>query len=243
MRGRYSSGGLLLLAIALIASASTPIVTAESPQSTNYQLDETTVGSGGLIQSSSTNFKTSNAVNDLAVGNATSANFQVEAGSQTTHDPTLSFDIQNMDVNFGKFSASTPAVSSATFSVKNYTSYGYVVQLVGNAPTNGTHVINPLGSTTASLPGTEQFGVNLVANTSPQSIGANPQNGAFGFGEIAPSYSTANMFRYVSGETIALAPKSSGETLYTLSYLVNVDNLTPGGIYTSNQTLIVTGRY
>lgn len=95
----------------------------------------------------------------------------------------------------------------------------------------------------SSHPGTEQFGINLVANTSPASFGANPNNGDFGFGSVAENYNVANQFRYVSGDTIAKAEKSSGETTYTISYLVNVTGLTPGGSYASNQTLVVTGTY
>ena len=218
-------------------------VSAVAPQSNNYRFDESTVGSGGLIQSSSANFQGSNASGDLAIGNSASENFQVESGSQTTNDPTLKFAINTADANFGSFSASAPTVATATFSVANYTSYGYVVQIVGTPPTNGSHVIDPLPIAATSQTGIEQFGVNLVANTLPVSVGANPNNGQFGFGEAAPNYDTSNSYRYVSGDTIAKAPKSSGLTTYTLSYLVNVDSLTPGGQYTSDQTLIVTGTY
>jgi hypothetical protein len=85
--------------------------------------------------------------------------------------------------------------------------------------------------------------MNLVANTSPISFGANPDHGQFGFGSASTNYGTANNFRFVNGETIASAPKSSGQTIYTISYLVNVNSLTPGGNYTSSQTLICTGTF
>ena len=104
-----------------------------------------------------------------------------------------------------------------------------------------------MGANGSSQPGTEQFGINLVANTVPSSLGANPNNGTppddFGFGEAAPNYDTPNSYRFVSGDTVAFAPKESGETEYTISYLANVAALTPGGIYKTNQTLIVTGTY
>lgn len=219
------------------------VAPSQALQSPSYRFDESTVGSGGLVQSSSANFQSRTATGDLAVGEATSENFQIETGTNTTNDPTLSFSLQDVDVNFGNFTASGPTVTTASFSVKNYTSYGYVVQLVGTPPTNGEHVIEPMETTDASQPGIEQFGVNLVANTLPVSVGANPDNDEFGFGEAAPNYATSNQYRYVSGETVAKAPKSSGETIYTLSYLVNVGSLTPGGKYTSDQTLIVTGTY
>lgn len=211
--------------------------------SPNYQLDESSIGAGGLNQSSSENYRASNSTNELAVGSAASENYQIDAGSQTTPDPTLTFTIDSLDVNFGKFSASTAATTTATFSVTNHTSYGYVVQVVGTPPTNGDHSIAAMTQTGDPQTGIEQFGINIVANTLPTSVGANPENGEFGFGEASPNYGTSNKYRFNSGETVALAPKSSGKTIYTLSYLVNVDNLTPGGTYTSNQTLIVTGTY
>lgn len=234
-------GIAILLAGASISLAS--VSHASTSKSTNYQIDESTIGGGGINQSSSTNFRASNATNDLAVGSAASENFQVESGSQTTHDPTLSFNIDAVDINFGNFSAGAPAVTTAKFSVSNYTSYGYVVQIVGTPPTNGDHTIAALDEKTTSEVGIEQFGINLVANTSPSSVGANPKNGETGHGIASPNYGESNKFRFKSGETIAYAPKSSGETIYTMTYLVNVDTLTPGGQYVGNQTLIVTGTY
>lgn len=229
----------------LVAIALYPVYLAHAvdPQSAHYTLDESTLGSGGLIQSSSQSYSGSSAVGDVAIGNSASGNYQIDAGSKTTNDPTLSFVINGGTSNLGNFTASGAATATATFSVSNYTSYGYVVQIVGNPPKNGDHTITPMATTDQSKPGIEQFGINLVANTEPTTVGANPDNGQFGFGKAAPNYGTADKYRYVSGETIALAPKSSGKTVYTISYLVNVASLTPGGKYTSNQTLIVTGTY
>jgi hypothetical protein len=220
-----------------------PLSAYAGPQSSNYKFDESSIGSGGLVQSSSASYKGDDSLSDLAVGTAASTNYQIQSGSVTTSDPALSFAITSGAINFGDFSATVAATTTATFSVLNYTSYGYVVQIAGSAPTNGSYTIPALATTSASTTGVEQFGINLVANTSPASVGANPNNGSFGFGVASGNYGTANQFRYVSGETIATAPKSSGITTYTISFLVNVKPLTPGGQYTSNQTLIVTGTY
>ena len=40
-----------------------------------------------------------------------------------------------------------------------------------------------------------------------------------------------------------MAGKSSGITNYTITYLLNVAGLTPGGEYRSDQTLVVLGTY
>ena len=219
------------------------IAAAETMSSPNLHIDESSVGDSGLLQGSSQNYQINSSLGDTGVGNSASSNFQVEAGSQTTNDPALSFQVNNESINFGDFSPTQASVTTSTFQVSNYTSYGYVVQIIGNPPISASHTISAMSTTGPSQVGTEQFGINLVANTSPSSVGANPDHGQFGFGSAATNYNTANNYRYVSGETIATAPKSSGVTLYTISYLVNVSSRTPGGRYISNQTLVCTGTY
>lgn len=216
---------------------------AETLSSNNYRFDESSLGAGGLNQSTSPNYQSSSTLGDLAIGNSASSNFQVDAGSKTTNDPTLSFAINNASANFGNFSATATATATATFSISNYTSYGYVVQIAGEPPRNGSQVITALPTETSPVAGTKQFGINLVANTIPTSVGANPNHGLFGVGDAAPNYATPNKYRYVSGETIATSPASSGVTTYTMTYMVNVESLMIGGQYTANQTLIVTGTY
>jgi hypothetical protein len=212
-------------------------------QSPHYHFDESAIGNGGLIQSTSTNYQISEILGDPAIGNTASANYQIEAGSKTTDEPALSFSIISPTPSFGSFSPSTAATATATFSVSDYTSYGYVVQVAGNSLANGSHTITAMSTTGSSVTGTEQFGINLVANTSPASVGANPDHGQFGFGNAATNYNTSNQYRYVSGETIAVGPKSSGVTIYTITYIVNVSSLTPGGQYSTNQVLVCTGTY
>lgn len=237
-----------LLGLLLIAAAfATPVAATDFPASTNYRFDETSIGTTNNLESSSANFRDQSGAGDTAVGGSSSTNFQTQTGSDTSHAPNLTFTVNTSGANFGTFSPTTASTATATFSVINYTSYGYVVQIVGNPPSYGTNQIDAMSANATSQPGTEQFGINLVANTSPVSFGANLDNGTspndFGYGQVATNYAVPNQFRYVPGETIALAPKSSGKTDYTISYIVNVTNLTPGGIYNTDQTLIVTGTY
>lgn len=232
-----------LLIVVGCATAATQRVSAETLSSSNFKFTDTALGSGGLINSASANYKGLDTIGDLSVGTTASTNFQIATGHTTTNDPNLSFIVNGGAINFPAFSAATAATTTVTFSVLNYTSYGYVVQLAGSPPTNGATTITPLATNASSTTGTSQFGVNLVANTLPISVGANPNNGGFGFGLASTNYNTPNSYRYVSGETVAQAPKSSGVTTYTMTYLVNVPALTPGGQYTTDQTLIVTGTY
>jgi hypothetical protein len=230
---------ILLGCVAVLAQP----VSAGPSTSTNYRFNESTVGAGGLIQSSSANYQGRDSIGDVSIGNAASSSYQINAGSTTTNDPSLSFSIASGAINFGDFTAANATTTTASFTVLNYTTYGYIVQIIGGAPHNGATTLTAMPTTDVSIPGTSQFGINLVANTSPVSVGANPNNGQFGFGVANPNYAVPNQYRYVEGETIAQATRDSGLTTYTISYLVNVEALTPGGKFTSDQTLIVTGTY
>jgi len=231
-------GGIFVATLFVVSTASAQLI-----QSNNYKLDESTVGTSGLINSGSANFGINEATGDLGVGLSTSDNYQLQAGSKTDPSPVLAFAINNMASNFGIFTASAPSVATASFSVMNYTSYGYTVQIIGNTPTNGAHSIEAMSTLDSSQVGKEQFGLNLVANTSPASVGANPDNGQFGYGTVVGNYSTPNKYYFASGDTIAQSPKSSGVTNYTITYLVNVEGMTPGGQYRSDQTLVVLATF
>lgn len=224
----------------LLAAASAE---AQSLQSAHYRFDETSIGSGGLIRASSGDYQVGVALGDTAIGTATSPNYQVEAGSKTTNDPALSFIIDNGNANFGSFSPTATATAMSTFSVSNYTSYGYIVQVSGAPPKYSNHTIAAMATAGAPQTGTEQFGINLVANTVPGALGADPNHGQFGVGTAAPNYATPNKYRFVDGDTIAIGPKSSGLTTYTISYVVDVSSLTPGGQYKDNLSLICVGTF
>lgn len=246
-----SLGRLLALisCAAIIAGLAVGVTYADAPlQSAHYQLEESSLGNGGLIQSGSANYQSSEAIGSAAVGNSSSANYQIEAGSKTSKDPALSFGVTNAIASFGNFSADTTATATAQFTVSDYTSFGYAVQIIGDPPSYNGHTITPMGTDADGGPqspqiGTDQFGINMVANTIPKNFGANPDQGQFGAGVAATNYNTANKYRYVNGETIATAPKSSGVTVFTISYIVNVDHLDPGGAYTSAQSVVCTGTF
>lgn len=247
-------GRLAALFIVVVSSGSIfiGIAYADSSQSAHYQFVNSDLGGGGLIQASSPSFKSVESTDNFASsgsGNTSSASYTVAAGSQTPHDPALSVAITNGAATFNTlFSPTTTATATAQFSVIDYTSYGYAVQIVGGTPSNGTHAIpamnNGSGGPTSPALGFEQFGLNLVKNTAPN-VGADPDYGQFGAttAKPEPNYDTANKFLYSAGDSIASSPKSSGQITYTISYMVDVGDMTPGGQYTSNQSIICTGTY
>lgn len=220
-----------------------PSINVQASESANYELYETSIGTSDPVDVQSTTYGITSATGDLAVGNSSSSNFQINAGSKTSPDPVLSFGVDASGADFGLFSPTQAATTTVSFTVKDYTTYGYIVQIIGDGPTNNSHTIAPMATQAASQVGTEQFGINLVANTNPESVGANLDNGQFGNGGVESGYDTANQYKYIDGDIIASAPGDSGETTYTITYIANVGPLTPGGVYNISQTLVATATY
>lgn len=215
--------------------------------SSHYQIQEDFVGGGGGTNAASSGFQASDSLGGGAgVGDAAATSQKIQTGATTTNDPSLSFVVNTPTVALGTLTTGATQTSTATFSVLNYTSYGYSVSVIGSPPSNGAHTLSAPSSPVASATGTEQFGINLAANTLPTNFGAAPSqvpNTTFSFGAAASGYNTANVYKYVSGNTIALAAKSSGQTTYTISYIANISIGTQGGSYSGNQTLVVVGTY
>lgn len=214
--------------------------------SPSYEIQEDTFSSGGNVQSASPNYQERDAIGNLGVGNSNSPNDQIESGYITTNDPTLQFIVNTPSINLGSLSVGATATGTASFSVKNYVSSGYIVTITGSPPTNSGHTLTPLATPTAATAGTEQFGINLVANTSPTIFGANPiqvPTSSFSFGQAVSGYNTPNVYKYSSGDTIAESIKQSGQTDYTMSMIANIDTLTPGGQYLTVLNLVVIGTY
>lgn len=243
----------LLVGLFIVAVCSLELmglkVSAGSSYSSSYVLQETALGGIGyqgsqLAIPESTNYQLGQSSGGiLGFGTSADSTLQIKAGHTTTGFPALSFATISPDVNFGSFSPTTTAIATASFEVSNYTSYGYVVEIIGNPPSFNGHTISAMSTTGTSQAGIEQFGINLVANTSPVTFGANPNHGQFGYGSATSNYSTPNNYRYVSTDNIASAPQTSGLTIYTISYIVNVSSLTTAGPYTGGQTIICTATF
>ena len=222
--------------VALLVWAS-PVTLAQS-SSSHYKVEESFFGTGGELDASSTHYKAKQSIGETAVGNAKSQNYQFQAGFNTTDTPLLELAVDGGEYDMGFIDASKTGSAVATFSVRNYLSSGYVIQLNGNAPsltsTSGTpHTLPGMNPAAEPEAGTEQFGVNLVDNGNPD-IGADvaqiPDN-TYSFGSPVAGYDTANFFKFVDGDIIAFSPKSSGQTNYSLSMIANVARNTPAGQY------------
>lgn len=220
--------------------------TVPQAASSSYGVNEVFFGSGGSLHDCSASYCAKTSLGETVVGNTSSTNYQAQGGFNTDRQPYLQFVVSNTNVDIGTLSSSSTKTATATFSVKSYLASGYIVKQTSPGPTNGSYVIAGLSTPTASAAGTEQFGINLVANTSPTTFGAAPAqapDSTFSHGQVAAGYNTANLFKHVTGDTIAYSDVSSGTTNYTISYIFNVSNLTAGGTYTLRHVLVATSTF
>ena len=256
--------GALLLPLwanSMIASACTG---GQQTCSSGYGVSEAFFGTGGQLcdpndladSAHSATYCAKTAAGETGVGSTASGNaYQAQAGFNTNRDPSLTVvvndsqcaDFGSASKSLGVLSAASASFTSVNFSVKSYLAGGYTVQTVGQAPTytsGSSHTLATMSGGT-STPGTEQFGINLVANTTP-AVGNNVQqlpDTTFGFGQAVSGYNTANHFRYNDGDQIASSAKSSGTTCYDISYLFNISNTTPAGMYAFNQSIVATSTF
>ena len=221
-------------------------VLAATTASPNYQVNEVFFGSGGSLNSCSTSFCTKQSAGEATVGRTSSPNFQAQGGFNTERQPYIEFTVGTTNVDLGTLSPTTTKTATATFSVKSYLAHGYVVVNASGPPTNSSYTMQSIAVPSASAAGTEQFGINLVANTSPVTFGANPTQGpdsSFGYGQATAAYSSPNLYKYATGDVIAQSLLSTSYTNYTISYIFNISNVTPGGSYLLQHDLVATATF
>jgi hypothetical protein len=234
----------LLLFGALIALGLPAIALAAQTSSTNYQVNEAFFGSGGELNACSSQYCSKQSAGDLAVGQTASSNFQAQAGFNTDRNAFIEIKVNATNINLGTLTTNSTATAQASFSVKSYLSHGYTVVTASDPPTNNSYQMAPITTLESPITGKEQFGINLVANSN--SLGADPvqsPDNTFAYGSINTEYATPDFFHYQKGETVAHSDKSSSDTTYTISYIFNISNVTPGGGYVFHHVLVATATF
>jgi len=135
--------------------------------------------------------------------------------------------------DFGELSESRTATATNQFAVATNDFSGYNVFFDGSTLAAGNSVVNPMTSLAASSTGTSQFGLNLRSNSSP-SVGANVSGN--GTGRVAGDYNTPNRFIFGKGDLIARSTLASDFNRYTASFIVNVPEDQPAGVYATTVT-------
>lgn len=237
--------GLFLFISVLVGFSATVFAQHVSP---SYQVEETQFGAGGELDASSPSYKAQSSLGSLGVDPTTGTLYKAYSGFLTPNEPFLEMTVTTSLVNLGTLDTATAKTGTANFSVRAYTNSGYTVTTVSSPPTAaGGFTLSPMTSQGASAAGTEQFGINLRANTSPATFGADPSpqpDSSFADGQAATGYSTVNQYKYNTGDVIANSNTSGwGLTIFTISYIANINSITEAGSYSMDHDLVVIPVY
>jgi hypothetical protein len=116
---------------------------------------------------------------------------------------------------------------------------GYSMWVTGGTMTSGNNTI-PAMSGDPSQQGVGQFGINLRANSDP--IIGQEVSGP-GSASVDPAYAVQNQYRYQPGGTLASVNAPDDYRKYTVSYIVNVADGQPGGVYSTTLTYICLANF
>jgi len=143
-------------------------------------------------------------------------------------------------VNLGTLSPLAARAGQSQLSGGTNSINGYAVYILGSTLTSGNDTIPALSSPTPSCPGNSQFGINLRANTNP-AVGSDPA----GPGSTAPTanYNLPNLFMLNSGDAIVTDNLPSDYKRMTVSYMANINNSQPPGVYNTTFTYVAIAQF
>lgn len=154
---------------------------------------------------------------------------------------SITFSLGATSVPLGTLSVSAVTSGSHTFTLATNGTSGAVLTVSGSTLTSGANTITAMSTAAASSVGSSQFGINLKLNTTP-AVGAEC-SGTAPIAAAATGYSTANSFKFVTGDTIASAANAINTTTCTISYIANIAGTTAAGSYTTTLTYIATATF
>lgn len=143
-------------------------------------------------------------------------------------------------VNFGNLKPNTTATATTQLLAATNAKSGYAIRVSGTTLTSGNNIIQAMTNTDVSRPGTNQFGMNLATNATPQ-LGSAPVGG--GSGKAASGYNKANFYRFMPGEVIASTKTSDAYRKYTLSYIVNIAKGQTPGVYVTTLDYVCSATF
>lgn len=245
LKRRLRICAVVTLAVVVFFGVSPYVVSAQTSDSENYRVTETQFNAGSTLEGCSGEYCAQSSLGDAASGRSQSGENTASFGAGTGSEPLLEVIVEPGESDLGVLDTESTAAKTALVKIRNYLSEGYTLQIIGDPPKYDGHVLSTPSSPTAAVPGTEQFGINIAANTTPL-IGADPvqvPSDQTSFGVVEDDYKTPNLFKYESGGVVAHSSSESGQTDYTISMIVNIANSTPAGNYDSDLSAIVTPIY
>jgi len=176
------------------------------------------------------------AIDTGSVASSTAGQITVTA----TVDETLTFTLLAATAALGNLTTTSTGAATSSMTVSTNAATGYSVAYSGTTLTSGSNTITAIASPAASSMNNKQFGINLMANTTPL-IGSNKTG--TGSGAPATGYGTADQFKFASGDTVASASVPTNSNTYTVSYIANIDGVTPPGAYSTVLTYVATANF
>lgn len=158
---------------------------------------------------------------------------------QVSDNCTTTDEIYYRDM--GELESKSTLTAQSQMAVGTNASSGFSIVAEGEVPSAGTNIINSSTQPTLSQKGTNQFGINLVANSDPY-VGSNPE-GNWTNAVVAPGYDQPNRYMYRAGDVVAYSPNVSLMRKFTVSYILNSNPKLKAGVYTTTINFIATGRF
>jgi len=158
-----------------------------------------------------------------------------------TVSESISFSLSANSVALGTLSTSAVTSGTHTVTVATNAASGMVLTYAGTTLTSGGNTVTAMSTAAASSVGTEQFGINAKDNATPN-VGAEC-TGTAPVAAAATGYSTADSFKFVTGETVISASAGINSTTCTISYIANIAGATEAGSYTTTLTYTATATF
>ena len=182
------------------------------------------------------------AVTNAHVGNSAAYSAIQICGTATAGaSQSLTFSLGSNTLALGTLSSTAVTSGSHTINVATNASGGMVVTVSGTTLTSGANTITACAAGCTSTIGSEQFGINLKDNVTPN-VGLEA-SGTPTIGVAATGYATIDNFRFVTGETIASSAGAINDTTFTVSYIANIAAPTEAGSYSSTLTYVATATF
>lgn len=231
------------IALVIAVLAGVEDVFALTSSSSSYQVTETQIGAGSNLLNCSELYCAHPTIGDVTNSPRSSAGggSSLEFDPIDTGSPSLDVIIEPGISNLGVLTTDKTSTKTMGVKVRSYLSGGYIMQIIGNTPNYGNHFLHALDEGATAQPGVEQFGLNLVANSSPE-VGEDPvqvPSDEFSYGKVEPGYDKSNIFKYNSGDVVARSIRDTGRTDYTVSMIINVANSTPSGRYSGDFAVMI----
>lgn len=154
---------------------------------------------------------------------------------------TLTFTLASATVALGALSISSTGTGTSSMTVATNAATGYSVGYSGTTLTSGGNTITAMAAAAGSTMDSKQFGINLMANTTP-SVGTGVSG--TGSGVAQTGYSTANQYKFnVAGDVVAAATIPTNSNVFTTSYIANIDGSTAAGAYSTILTYVATANF